>query len=70
MKQERKWKKIEQDLNINELLKYKDFLPCYFVGQIEVDGEYVIYEIDDNEGYGCVLYKCKKDGSIVAVQEF
>lgn len=69
MKKQPQWKNIEKGLNINELLKYKDFLPCYFVEKIEVDGEYFIYEIDDSEGWGYVLYKCKKDGSIVAVQE-
>jgi hypothetical protein len=64
-----KWQKVKKGFNINELLKYKDILPCYFVGQIEVNEEHFIYEIDADDGYGCVLFKCKKDGSIVAIQE-
>lgn len=68
MEKDTLWEQVNGKLNINELLKYKDILPCYFLKRPEVDGEYLIYEINDNEGYPGTLYKCKQDGSIIAVK--
>lgn len=68
MQQERKWKNIKKGLNINELLKYKDILPCVIREKPTVDGEYLIYDAEDGCCGTCgIAYKCKPDGTIVAI---
>lgn len=64
----RNWRPVDGNLNINELLKYKDILPCDIDDKPEVDGEYLMYWGEDGCCGTCgVGYRCKKDGSIIAV---
>lgn len=64
-----KWQKVKKGFNINELLKYKDIIPCIIYEKPKVDGEYLIYDADDGCCGSCgIEYKCTKDGSIIAVR--
>ena len=74
-----KWKKHEQNLNINDIKKVLDILPCSWAdGYVdfnenyniiltpEVDGNNLIYAISDNsDGYVVIYYKCSADGRII-----
>ena len=79
-----KWKKHEQNLNINDIKKVLDILPCSWAdGYIdfdenyniiptpEVDGNNLIYAIsDDSDGYVVIYYKCSVDGTILEIGEY
>ena len=79
-----KWKKHEQNLNINDIKKVLDILPCSWAdGYVdfdenyniiltpEVDGNNLIYAISDNsDGYVVIYYKCSADGTILEIGEY
>lgn len=63
-----KWQKVKKGFNINELLKYRDIVPCIIGDKPEVKGEYLIYYAEDGCCGSCgIAYKCKLDGTIVEV---
>ena len=67
--QKEQWEKVDGNLNINELLKYKDILPCVIREKPTVDGKYLIYDADDGCCGSCgIEYKCEQDGTIIAVR--
>lgn len=77
MKKDILWQKVDKGLNLNirELLKYQNILPGYFDNhpEIDVDGKHFIYYADNGEEY-CgsrrIAYKCKFDGSIIAIKYY
>lgn len=67
------WQKVDGNLNINELLKYKNILPGYFINtpDVDVDGKHFIFYADDGCCGSCkIAYKCKLDGSIIAIKYY
>ena len=75
-----KWYKMTQKLNINDIIKVIDFLPCGWTdgyydynGKYNLmtpvpiaDGDYFIYSVcDDSDGWEVFYYKCLADGTIV-----
>jgi hypothetical protein len=78
-----KWEKYEQNLNIKEIEKVIDILPCGWAdGYIDydennniiltpqADGKNLIYAISDSsDGYVIAYYKCSADGTILEIGE-
>lgn len=77
-----KWKKYTQNLNINDIAKLLDILPCSWADGYEcydsknnnllpapqADGNNLIYAIsDDSDGWVVMYYKCSADGTILEV---
>lgn len=71
MEKETLWRKVDGNLNINEILKYQHILPCYFcdMPDADVDGTDIFY-VDGCFGFWRVAYKCKPNGSIIAVKYY
>ena len=76
------WQKIEQNVNIKDIMKVIDILPCswtedyciYDDKNIELipkpmqDGDNLIYAIcDGSDGYVELYYKCAADGTILEI---
>ena len=76
-----KWKKNKRNLNIKDIKKVIDILPCSWAdgfdaydknGNIiptpEVDGNNLIYTVsDDSDGYVLMYYKCSARGKILEI---
>ena len=77
-----KWRKCEVDLNISDIMKVIDILPCdwadgysdynkkngCFIPTPIADGDNLIYAIvDASDGYVVMYYKCSADGTITEV---
>lgn len=74
------WKKIKQNVNIKDVIKVIDILPCSWTDDYCIydnentelipkpiqDGENLIYSIcDGSDGYIEWYYKCAADGTIL-----
>lgn len=68
LRREKPWKNIKTGFNINELLRFneQELVGLSFNDHPQVDGEYLIY-YGENYDVG-IEYKCKQDGTIVAVR--
>ena len=77
-----KWRKCEVDLNIKDIMKVIDILPCSwadgycdydedsgcYIPTPIADGNNLIYAVeDDSDGFVIMYYKCSADGTIVKV---
>ena len=77
-----KWRKCEIDLNIEDVIKVIDIIPCNwadgycdydedngcFMPIPVADGDNLIYVIEDaSDGYITMYYKCSVDGTIIEV---
>lgn len=71
-----KWRKCEVDLNISDIMKVIDILPCSWVDDEENDcltptlseeGNLIYAIEDDSDGYVVMYYKCLADGTIIEV---
>ena len=73
-----KWRKCEADLNIRDIMKVIDILPCSWVDYYNEENDCLtptlseegnlIYAIeDDSDGYVVMYYKCSADGTILEV---
>lgn len=76
-----KWHKHKQHLNISDIMKIIDILPCTWdenystyteTGKLipipDRDGKNLIYAISDaSDGYIVMYYKCKSDGTIIQI---
>jgi hypothetical protein len=70
-----KWnKRNKRKLNINDIKKVIDILPCSWADGYEengepaphADGNNLIYAVsDDSDGYIVMYYKCSADGTIL-----
>lgn len=77
-----KWRKCEVDLNIKDIMKVIEIMPCHwtdgysdydeendcFIPTPIADGNNLIYGVeDDSDGYVVMYYKCLADGTIIEV---
>lgn len=66
-----KWKRNDRKINIDDIEKVIDILPCSWVdGKLKpyADGENLIYAVSDNsDGYIVIYYKCSIDGTILKI---
>ena len=76
-----KWKKNTQNLNINDIKKVIDILPCSWADGYDdfdendniipapyADGNNLVYVVSDNsDGYVIMHYKCSADGTILEI---
>ena len=76
-----KWQTNTQNLNINDIIKVLDILPCdwadgygdydnnnHSIPTPEVDGNNLIYAVSDiGDGYFVRYYKCSADGTILEI---
>lgn len=76
-----KWHKNKQKLNINDIIKVIDILPCSWeegysaytaTGKLiptpHLDGKNFIYAVSDSsDGYVVMYYKCNSDGTIIQI---
>ena len=75
-----KWYKMTQKLNIKDVMKVIDILPCAWTdGYYDYNGkynlmtpvpvadrDYLIYSVcDDSDGWEVFYYKCLADGTII-----
>lgn len=78
-----KWYKNKQNLNISDIMKIIDILPCCWadgyadydtndklIPTPKVDGNNLIYATSDcSDGWVVRYYKCSADGTILAIGE-